>query len=194
MPHAMPYTTPVHQLRGQRGMQRSPVSLAYLRGVSPNDVPYSDEERSYARGQRAGDLAARDETYAAQRRIPGMTPGFGVSPSRESEIASIAAPTWSRFFDQMADVPNLAANRGMRGRADLAGRGVGTGTGIGRMKAETGEFDASGSFRNTGGPAVDLEDLLDDARRPDAPGELAANAARQRSMAMQALNQLMRGR
>lgn len=111
--------TAVHQMRGQRGMQRSPVSLAYLKGVSPNEVPYSDEERSYARAQRGDELAGRDAIFEEQRRMPGMARGgFSPSPSRESEIASIAAPTWSRFMDTMADVPNLAANRGMRGSVD----------------------------------------------------------------------------
>lgn len=190
----MPSFTPVHQMRGQTSMQRRPLSLSYLKGVGPNEVPYSDEERSFARGRRADDLSAREEQFQEQANVfPQLR--RGPSPTRESELFSMrAGPAWTEFFDTMADQPNLAAGRGMRGSADLAGQGVGTGTGFGRMKADVGEFDSSGSFRSTNGPAIDMEDLLADTRRPGAPLETSGQTAQQRTMAMRALDRLMRGR
>lgn len=157
------YSTPVADMRfAGRPSLDALRRLQELEGVDPNTVPYSDEERAMARGQRAQELNARQKTWEEQRRMFPFGPP-SQSPVDESKLAERLSPSWSRFMDHYADVPYLAAGRGLKGRVDLVGQGPGTGTGIGRWMGQVGRAGSSGSFEPTQS-ATDLETLVGDAR------------------------------
>lgn len=155
-------STPVADFRGSRPSLEALRRIQALEGVSPNDVPYSDEEREVARGQRATELEGRQKVWEEQQRMFPFGPRSR-SPIDESRLAAMTSPAWSRFMDHYADVPYLANNRGMKGRVDLVGNGPGTGTGIGRWMGQVGYGNSAGSFTPTQS-ATDLETLVGDAR------------------------------
>lgn len=162
-----------------------PPSIRALKGVGPDQVPYSDEERGFGLRGLAGDLEQRQSVWEQQQRTPFMA-SHSRSPMDEARLNENTSPAWSSFGSAMATQPHMAANRGMRADVDLYGQGPGTGTGIGRMTGEYGGYGQSGSFQSAG-PSTDLDTLAEDARSPHTN-------PRDKNAALRALQFFMRGR
>lgn len=160
--------------------------LGALKGVSPNETPYSDAEMELAFGQQAAGAQSEIQDYMDSTIDPFGHLKRDPTVLRARERA-IGGPAWQDFGDQMERSQLMANNRGLGFRANYVGQGPGTGTGIGRWVAQLGRANAGGSFTPTNGPGADLEDLMNDVNNENLP-------ANDRTLAMRALTLLTRGR
>lgn len=154
--------------------------LSSVQGVSPTEVPYSDEEMGFAFGGQVADAERRVADFGAGPRFRRDQGGFQRDPVLERERGrAIGGPAnWTSFTEAIDRSERAGANRGFRTRTDLVGRGPGSG--IGRLTAATGSAGPGGSFRQDG-PAHDIETLVTDANNPllDQPARQAAIRALQ---------------
>jgi hypothetical protein len=158
--------------------------ISSLKGVGASEVPYGDDEMELAFGGQVDDANAQIDNWSAN-----PIDSFGhltANPVLERRKLDAMAPQWKGFSDALDRSARMAGNRGMGFRADLVGRGPGSGTGVGRWTAAVGSKNSRGSF-NQEGPATDLEDLQFDANN-------ASLGANDRTAAMRALKMLTGGR
>lgn len=161
--------------------------IKQLKGVGPNEVPYGDDEMELAFGQQAEDAEREITDYTNNRIDPFGRLKSDPQLMRAKANAISGLGNWTGFSEMMDRNARMAGNRGMGFKADLVGKGPGTGSGIGRWVGQLGKPNSAGSFTPTNGPGTDLETLMDDANNESMkPGD--------RNAAMRALTLLTRGR
>jgi hypothetical protein len=179
-----PYREGNYQRPSMQSLQR----LQQLRGVSPDEVPFGEDEMGVALGQQVQERDRRLHEYATGPRFDPMKGGWQQSPTMERIMGdAISGGNWGGFSDQLQRSELMAKNRGFRSNIDLIGKGPGSGTGVGRYMAQLGTANSAGSFTPTNGPATDLDTLLSDANN-------SALKPQDRQSAMRALTLLTRGR
>jgi hypothetical protein len=161
-----------------------------LKGVSPNDVPYGDDEMELAFGQQVQRARQEISDYQTGPKFDMTRGGWQKDPTLQRDVANaISGNRGPAFMEALERAGTMAGNRGMRYRADLVGDGPGTGTGIGRAKSMMGRIGPGNSFRPET-TSIDLEDLMTDA---DYFGNSNVGP-NDRTAAMRALQMMTRGR
>lgn len=135
-------------------------AMAALEGISPTDVPYTDEERFSAQRVQAFGLEDRQRRWEAQMRGDlGQRPMSTNtrSPMADAQFFERLSPAWAGFGDAMAQTSALAAGRGLKGKVSPIGRSA-MPTGSRQLS-----LDSSPALRALGGVAGPSRQMPEDS-------------------------------